>query len=123
MLIALVAVLAFLLVFLLIAKVVAVVVGLVWLLLVALLCGAIAERILHYKEGGIASTIGVGLIGSVIGWLIAKILHLPTWPHIASLPVVWTIVGSLILVTGMKVFAPPSSRARLRSGNRDISRW
>jgi len=122
MLIALVAILAFLLAFLLIAKVVSLLIGLVFLLLVAVLCGAIAEKLLHYEGGGIVTTAGVGLIGSVVGLVIAKILHLPTWPHIAHLPVVWTVVGSLVLVAGMKVIAPPAAHNRIH-GPRNVTRW
>lgn len=122
MLIALVAILAFLLAIFLIMKVVAFLVGLVFLLLVAALCGAIAEHLLHYEGGGILRTVGVGLIGSLIGFLIAKLFHLPTWPHLAGLPVVWTVVGSLVLVAGMKVVSPPARHARLGSG-RGVTRW
>ena len=118
MLIALAAILAFLLVFFLVAKVVAFFTGLVFLLLVALMCGWIAEKALHYKRGGLGSTIGVGLLGAVIGWLIAKLVHLPTAPTIAHLPVLWTIVGSIALVGTMKVIAPP--RKRLASGRREL---
>ncbi|HLZ69488.1 MAG TPA: hypothetical protein VKV26_06190 [Dehalococcoidia bacterium] len=116
MLIALIAILAFLLAVFAITKVVAFLIGLVFLLLVATLCGAIAEHMLHYDSDGILTTVGVGLVGSVIGWLIARVLHLPTWPHIASLPIVWTVVGSLVLVAGMKVVSPPSRRRQLGSG-------
>ena len=118
MLIALAAILAFLLVFFLVVKVVAFFTGLVFLLLVALVCGWIAESALHYKKGGIGTTVGVGLLGAVVGWLLAKLLHLPTMVAVAHLPVLWTIVGSMALVGTMKVMAP--SRKRLASGHRDL---
>lgn len=119
MLIVAVAILAFLLALFLILKVVAVLVGLVWLLLIATLCGWIAERVLHYHEGGIGTTAGVGLIGALIGWVLAKVLHLPLAPHIAGLPILWTVAGSFLLVGGMRVAAPVR---RLSSGRRNISR-
>jgi len=122
MLIALAAILVFLLAIFLIMKVVAFLVGLVFLLLVAVVCGAIAEHLLHYESGGIVRTTGVGLIGSLVGVIIAKVFHLPTWPHLAGLPILWTVVGSLVLVAGMKVFVPPSRHARLGSG-RGVTRW
>jgi len=120
MLIALVAILLFLLVFFMIAKVVAFLIGLVFLLLVAAICGAIAEKVLHYDGGGIGTTVGVGLTGAIVGWLLAKILHLPLALHIAGLPVLWTIVGSMIMVSGLKVVAPP--RRRRLHGPRDFPR-
>src|SRR5690348_9008490 len=98
MLIALVAILAFLLVVFLVLKVVGVLIGLIWLLLIATLCGAIAESLLHYRQGGILATTGVGLVGAVVGWLIAKVLHFPSLLTIAHLPILWTVVGSLALV-------------------------
>jgi uncharacterized membrane protein YeaQ/YmgE (transglycosylase-associated protein family) len=120
MLIVAVAILAFLLALFLILKVVGFLVGLVWLLLIATLCGWIAERLLHYREGGIGTTAGIGLVGAVIGWVLAKVLHLPMAPHIAGLPILWTVVGSLVLVAGMRVAAP---MRRLPSGRHDVSRW
>jgi uncharacterized membrane protein YeaQ/YmgE (transglycosylase-associated protein family) len=116
MLIALIAILAFLLAVFAITKVVGFLIGLVFLLLVATLCGAIAEHMLHYDGGGIATTAGVGLVGSVVGWLIASLFHFPMLVHIAGLPIVWTVIGSLVLVAGMKVVAPPSRRRLLGSG-------
>ena len=121
MVLALVAILAVLLVFFLVLKVVAVLTGLVWLLLVAALCGAIAEHTLHYKEGGIGTTVVVGLVGALLGWLFASIFHLPTGPHLGTpLPVLWTIVGSFALVGTMKVVSPVNRRL---SGRRDVAHW
>ncbi len=116
MLIALIAILAFLLAVFAITKVVGFLIGLVFLLLVATLCGAIAEHMLHYEGNGIAATAGVGLVGSVVGWLIASLFHFPMLVHIAGLPIVWTVIGSLVLVAGMKVVMPPSRRHQLSSG-------
>ncbi len=113
MLIALGAILAFLLVLFLVLKVVGFLLGLVWLLLIATVCGAIAERVLHYRQGGVLATTGVGLVGALIGTLLAHILHLPTQPAIAHLPILWTVAGSFALVGTMKVVAPAR---RLQAG-------
>lgn len=110
MLFALAAILAFLLVFFLVVKVVAVLTGFVFLLLVAFVAGAIAEKLLDYKQGGIGTTLGVGFLGAVVGWLIAKVLHLPGGPAIEHLPVLWTIVGAVVLTGTMKVVAPTRRR-------------
>ncbi len=118
MLIALGAILAFLLVLFLVLKVVGFLLGLVWLLLIATVCGAVAERMLHYRQGGILATTGVGLVGAVVGTLLAHILHLPTQPAIAHLPILWTVAGSFALVGTMKVVAP----SRRLQGGRGISR-
>jgi uncharacterized membrane protein YeaQ/YmgE (transglycosylase-associated protein family) len=118
MVLALAAVLAFLLVFFLVVKAVAFLIGLVYLLLVALVCGWLAEELVGYKKGGIGTTVGVGLLGALIGWLIAKLFHLPMLIHLAGLPVIWTIVGGAVLAFAMKIMAP--TRKRLTSGQRDI---
>jgi len=120
MLIAIVAILAFILALFAILAVAKVLMGLVLLLLIATLCGAIAESVLDYHPGGIGATAGVGLIGAVIGLVLAKILHLPTWPHFANVPILWTVIGSVLLVGGMRVVAP--NRPALR-GRRDVTRW
>ncbi|MHB8577973.1 MAG: hypothetical protein ACYDCQ_21895 [Dehalococcoidia bacterium] len=120
MLIALVAILAFLLAIFVILKVFALLIGLVWFLLIATLCGAIAESVMHYRSGGIGTTAGVGLLGALVGLVFAKILGLPMWPHFAGIPILWTIVGSIGLVGTMRVVAP--NRKALQ-GRRDVSRW
>jgi uncharacterized membrane protein YeaQ/YmgE (transglycosylase-associated protein family) len=118
MLIALGAILAFLLVLFLVLKVVSVLSGLVFLLLIATVCGAVAESVLHYRQGGVLATTGVGLVGAVVGSLLAHILHLPTHPEIAHLPILWTVAGSFALVGTMKVVAP----SRRLQGRQDVPR-
>ncbi|HZU75599.1 MAG TPA: hypothetical protein VFA70_02475 [Dehalococcoidia bacterium] len=121
MVLALAAILAVLLVFFLVLKVVGVLIGLVWLLLVATLCGAIGESVVHYKQGGIGTTVGVGLVGALVGWLIAHLFHLWMGPTVAHLPLIWTVVGSIALVGTMKVVAPVNRR--LSSGRGGVARW
>src|SRR5438034_686774 len=98
MLIALGAVLVFILVLFAILAVAKVLMDLVLLLLIATICGAIAESVLDYHPGGIGTTAGVGLIGAIVGWLLAKLVHLPTLVTIGHIPILWTVIGSVLLV-------------------------
>lgn len=72
------------------------VLGIVLFLVVATLCAAAAEYFLGHKEG-VGETLLIGLIGAAIGVIFAWALHLPRLA-IAGVPIVWTILGSLIVV-------------------------
>jgi uncharacterized membrane protein YeaQ/YmgE (transglycosylase-associated protein family) len=120
MLLALALILAVILVLFLALKVVGVLVGLIFLLLVATLCGAIARSLLHYNQGGIGATAGIGLVGALVGWLIADVFHLWRGPHVAGLPIIWTVVGSIVLVGTLRAAEPLIA---LSSGRRALRRW
>ncbi|HTE84107.1 MAG TPA: hypothetical protein VK821_05190 [Dehalococcoidia bacterium] len=81
--------------------------GLVLFLVIAALCGAVAEYFLGFKEG-VGETLLIGLIGAALGVVVARILHLPLLLPVFGVPIVWTIVGSFIVVGILK----------LASGNR-----
>ena len=91
-------------------------IGLVLMLVIAALCSAAAQAIVKYRDGGFRFTLLSGVIGAVVGIVLAKLLGLPTFPQIQGLPLVWTLVGSLIVVAGAKLALP---RRRTRVGRRD----
>ena len=70
------------------------------LLLVAGLIGAIGQSIVGYSHGGCLSSIAVGFIGALMGIWLARKFALPDFfvIHVgnASLPVVWSIIGSAL---------------------------
>jgi uncharacterized membrane protein YeaQ/YmgE (transglycosylase-associated protein family) len=73
----------------------------VWLL-VALVCGAIAESILGYTHIGLLGSTGVGLIGALAGSWLASALHLPSLIVLSiagvNVELVWALLGSILLV-------------------------
>jgi uncharacterized membrane protein YeaQ/YmgE (transglycosylase-associated protein family) len=74
---------------------------LVWLV-VAAICGAIGSAIVGYSPGGLLASIGVGLVGAFIGTWLARALGLPALLTLTfgdvQIELVWTILGSIILV-------------------------
>jgi uncharacterized membrane protein YeaQ/YmgE (transglycosylase-associated protein family) len=79
------------------------------LLLVAGIIGAIGQSIAGYSHGGCLSAIAVGFIGAMVGGWLARKMHWPDFfvVHIggASLPVVWSIIGSAIFVAILGLFS------------------
>jgi uncharacterized membrane protein YeaQ/YmgE (transglycosylase-associated protein family) len=75
---------------------------LVILLIVAGVCGSIGRAIGGYSHGGCLVSIALGFIGAMLGWWLAKKLHLPEPIPVkigeVSFPVVWSIVASAIFV-------------------------
>jgi uncharacterized membrane protein YeaQ/YmgE (transglycosylase-associated protein family) len=87
------------------------IIGLILFVVIAGLCAALAEYVLHVREG-VFTTVVVGLIGAAIGVIIQHIFRLPTLLAPFGVPIVWTILGSIIVVAIL----------RLVLGNRRL-RW
>lgn len=89
-------------------------IGIILLLVVATLCGAVAEYVLGHREG-VGETLLIGLMGAVLGVIIRAVLHLPGLITIAGVPIFWAILGSVIIVALLKLARPqPRSMRRLR---------
>ena len=73
------------------------VLGIVFFLVIAGLCAAAAEYVLGLRES-VGVTLLIGLIGAALGVILAHLLGLPRFLDIFHVPIVWTIVGSLIVV-------------------------
>ena len=96
-------------------------VGLVLTLFIAGLIGAAAGSWLKYK-GGMLFSIGAGLVGAVVGTVLANVLNMPKLLTIADLPILWTVVGSLAVVGAAKVIAPRSDSRQLGKSNQGLLR-
>ena len=71
-------------------------------LVIAGICGAIARAIAGGTGGGFLISVLLGFLGAFVGAWVARMVHLPAFIVIAigghPFPVVWSIVGGLILV-------------------------
>jgi uncharacterized membrane protein YeaQ/YmgE (transglycosylase-associated protein family) len=76
--------------------------GLILFLVVAALCGAVAEFLLGYRHG-VGQSLLVGLIGAAVGVILRYIFHLPPFFSLFGVPVVWAILGSFIVVGLLKL--------------------
>jgi len=77
-------------------------IGLLVLILVGAIVGAIAEAVVGYSPGGFLAAAAIGFLGAVIGnWLAPRIglpELLPVTVDGVTIPVVWAIVGAIVLV-------------------------
>jgi uncharacterized membrane protein YeaQ/YmgE (transglycosylase-associated protein family) len=78
------------------------VLGLVLFLVIAALCGAIAEYFLGYRHG-VGQSLLVGLIGAALGVIIRHLFGFPVFWAAFGVPIVWTILGSFIVVGVLKL--------------------
>jgi uncharacterized membrane protein YeaQ/YmgE (transglycosylase-associated protein family) len=76
--------------------------GLLLLLLIAGICGSLAQAIAGYSRGGCLVSIALGFIGAVLGTWIAHSAGLPEVLAIQvggeSFPIVWSIIGAALFV-------------------------
>jgi uncharacterized membrane protein YeaQ/YmgE (transglycosylase-associated protein family) len=73
------------------------------LLLIAGICGVIAEMIVGFSPGGFLVSILVGLLGAYLGSWLAGQLGLPPVLAVSpggafSLDIVWSIIGAIVLL-------------------------
>lgn len=76
--------------------------GLLLLLLIAGICGSLAQAIAGYSHGGCLVSIALGFIGAVLGSWMARSLGFPEVLSIdvggQAFPIVWSIIGAALFV-------------------------
>ena len=84
--------------------------GLLLLLLVAGVCGSLAQGLTGYSHGGCLVSIALGFIGAVLGTWLAHLLGLGEILAIQfggqSFPIVWSIIGAALFVALLNVLRP-----------------
>ncbi len=82
--------------------------GFLMLLLVALVCGLVAEMIVGFSPGGLFASIAVGFVGAFIGVWLARVLHLPSFLTVkvggTPIEVFWTVIGAIVLLLVVSLF-------------------
>lgn len=88
---------------------------LIWLL-VAAICGAIAEALVGFSPGGLLASIAIGLVGAFIGSWLAAALGLPALLTLTfgdvRVELIWTILGAALLVGILSLMRRPRRRYR-----------
>ena len=87
------------------------------LLVIAGICGAIAQWIVAFSPGSLMVSIIVGVIGAYLGTALANLLRIPNLLPpliIGNLPfnLLWALLGSIALLYGLKLLRN-SGRTRL----------
>jgi uncharacterized membrane protein YeaQ/YmgE (transglycosylase-associated protein family) len=72
-------------------------------LLIAGLCGAVAQLLVGYTRGGCIASVLFGLVGALLGSWLAATLNLPSIISIFGIDVVWTIIGAALFVAVLSV--------------------
>jgi uncharacterized membrane protein YeaQ/YmgE (transglycosylase-associated protein family) len=82
------------------------------LLLIAGVCGAIAQAIAGFTRGGFVVAIAVGFIGALVGMWLQRVTGLPEIFMIDvnghQFPIVWSIIGGVLFAVVVGLFTRPS---------------
>jgi uncharacterized membrane protein YeaQ/YmgE (transglycosylase-associated protein family) len=78
------------------------------LLLVAGICGGLAQGLVGYSHGGCLVSIALGFVGAVIGTWLARQLQLPELFTLTvgtqSFPIIWSIIGGALFAALLSLF-------------------
>jgi uncharacterized membrane protein YeaQ/YmgE (transglycosylase-associated protein family) len=84
--------------------------GFLLLLLIAGICGSLAQGLTGYSRGGCLVSIALGFIGAILGTWLAHLLGLGEILAIQvggqSFPIVWSIIGAALFVALLNVLRP-----------------
>jgi uncharacterized membrane protein YeaQ/YmgE (transglycosylase-associated protein family) len=83
--------------------------GILLLLLIAAICGSIAQALVGFSRGGCLVSIVVGFIGAIVGFWIAEALNLPLLFQIniqgKNFPVIWSVIGGALFVAVLNLIS------------------
>jgi uncharacterized membrane protein YeaQ/YmgE (transglycosylase-associated protein family) len=78
------------------------------LLIVAGLCGSLAQAVAGYSHGGCFVSIALGFIGALVGTWLARQAGLPELFSIQvgdkTFPIIWSIIGAALFAAVLSLF-------------------
>jgi uncharacterized membrane protein YeaQ/YmgE (transglycosylase-associated protein family) len=81
------------------------------LLLVAGVCGAIAQALVGFSRGGCLVSIALGFIGALLGTWLARVARLPEVFAVTigdrTFPIVWSIIGGALFAALLALLTAP----------------
>ena len=84
------------------------------LLLIAGICGAIAQAIAGFSRGGLLVAIAVGFIGALLGVWLQRMTGLPEIFTIdvdgKQFPIIWSIIGGVLFAVIVGLLTRPTRR-------------
>jgi len=79
------------------------------LLIIAGICGSLAQALVGYSRGGCLVSIVIGFIGALLGTWLAGKLGLPELLALnvggSTIPIVWTIIGASLFVAVLSLIS------------------
>ncbi|MDY3562206.1 hypothetical protein R5W23_003668 [Gemmata sp. JC673] len=85
------------------------------LLLIAAICGAVAQTIAGFSRGGLLVAIAVGFIGALVGLWLQRATGLPEIFIVEvggkPFPIVWSIIGGVLFAAVVGLLTRPPRRA------------
>jgi uncharacterized membrane protein YeaQ/YmgE (transglycosylase-associated protein family) len=79
------------------------------LLIIAGICGSLAQALVGYSRGGCLVSVVIGFIGALLGTWLAGKLGLPELLALniggSSFPIVWTIIGASLFVAVLSLLS------------------
>lgn len=80
------------------------------LLLIAGICGSVAQALTGYSRGGCLVSIALGFVGAILGTWLGRLLGLGEILAIQfggqSFPIVWSIIGAALFVALLNILRP-----------------
>ena len=81
-------------------------------LIIAGVCGAVARALVGGTAGGFVISVLIGFLGAFVGTWLAHVLRLPVLLAVAigghPFPIVWSVLGGVVLVALTQVLMGPS---------------
>jgi uncharacterized membrane protein YeaQ/YmgE (transglycosylase-associated protein family) len=84
------------------------------LLLIAAICGAVAQAIAGFSRGGLLVSIAVGFIGALLGVWLQRVTGLPEIFTVQvggnAFPIIWSIIGGVLFAIVVGLLTAPRRR-------------
>ena len=81
------------------------------LLLIAGICGSVAQAMVGFSRGGCLVSIALGFIGALLGTWLARLAGLPELLNVPlggqSFPIIWSIIGAALFAAVLALIARP----------------